>query len=876
MLTETQTFFFSDLARHADRCALIAQDGRRISYRELDDLARGFGADLRRISGKDRGLLLLEMSNTPEAVTAYLGALQAGWPVVLAAEGTVAHDGALVSTFKPDLIWQAGTLTSGPGSSDPLHPDLGVMLSTSGSTGSTKLVRLSHTNLHENARSIAEYLGLGPERVAVTTLPMHYSYGLSVLNSFLKAGGTIALTNLSVIDGAFRPFLDQVGVTDLAGVPYTYELFERLGLRNAPPRTLKTLTQAGGRLSPDLVRTYAEFAKSHGLSFVVMYGQTEATARMAYLPPDLALAHSSCIGLPIPRGSFEIRDSEGNTVSEPGISGELVYRGPNVMMGYALARSDLAKSAELQELVTGDLAERTAEGLYRIVGRLSRFAKIAGLRIGFDDVEALLRKAGFDALVTGNDGALLLAMRSGDPDAARTLVARECGLPPVAIFAWTVTDVPHLSSGKVDLVTLRETGLTKMAAAEAASRATRGREMSVAELYARAMNRPLPDEKDSFAGLGGDSLAYVSVSIGLEELIGTIPEGWETLPVAQLQARADAHQPEVGTAGPVRRRLTMGTDVLLRLLAISLIFLGHSNPDHTEFLRGGSGILFALAGYSMAMIHLPKLLMGEVRAFLVGTATRLLIPYMLLMTALLVVTPAAKSISWYLLGSVFVLTPEERSVLFSFWFVESLIHAMVITCGLFLIPAFRYLMRERPFVVMLGLSILAGGLSILGRAAWPNGNEINLTVDGWLYPFFLGWAAFFARSWLEKLAVPLVALGFALAQFGAETGRPWWLAGALAILLLVATVRIEYRIGKLLVLLAGATYFMYLCHPLVVHVVRFKLGALLPTPAIMLAVYFGSIAAGLVASVVWSRLLSGVRSASDRIRHRQKVATHAS
>lgn len=865
-MTTAAAHFIDLLETRGEAVALIAESGEAIPYAALAARADAFGAELRARGGRERGLLLIEMANTPEAVVAYAGALRARWPVILAAEGKGDAGSDLVTRFRPDLVWRAGVLAAGPGSAEPLHPDLGVMLSTSGSTGSTKLVRLSRANIHENARSIAEYLDLAPGRVAATTLPMHYSYGLSVLNSFLLAGGTVALTEASVIDPGFRPLLDRAGVTDLAGVPYTYELFERLGLRDDPPATLRAMTQAGGRLAPDLVARYAEFARDRGIRFFVMYGQTEATARMAYLPPDQALDNADCIGVPIPRGRFELRGEDGAPIAEPGRPGELIYRGPNVMMGYALDRAALAGGAEIDALATGDIAELRPNGLYRIVGRMSRFSKIAGLRIGFDEVEGLLREAGFSAHVTGNDRLLLVALRAGDPEAARQKVAAACGIPATAIFAWVIDELPVLSSGKVDGVMLRETGLAlaaEAAAAEARALAARGGRPGVAQLYARAMNRPLPPEEESFSGLGGDSLAYVAVSIGIEEMLGTAPPGWESMAIRDLQALADAHA-AAAVPGTGRPRLTIGMDVLLRLMAISLIFIGHGDPDHTEALRGGSSILFALAGYSMAMIHLPRLLEGRVRPFIEGTFIRLVLPYLLLVTAMLLVTPAAKSVSWYLLASVFVLDADQRGPLFSFWFVESLIHAMLITCGLFLIPRFRDWMRARPWTVMMVLAALAGVLSILGRAWWPNGNEINLTVDGWLYAFFLGWAAFFARGFWQRAAIPALALAVALDQFGADTGRAWWLTAALAVLLVLPSLRVPYGPGKVLVHMAGATYFMYLCHPLVVHVIRFKIGTGWPAPLTAAAVYLGSIAAGLGAAELWRRLLLGLQTRRAR------------
>lgn len=859
--------FADQLETHGDRIALTGNDGRPVTYADLARRADAFAQDLRQVLGRDRGLLLVEMRNTPEAVTAYLGALRARWPVILGSDGAGAPGKDLVSRFGPDLIWrQEGGLVTGAAEGQPegesadLHAELGVMLSTSGSTGSTKLVRLSRSNLHENARSIAEYLELDPDRVTATTLPLHYSYGLSVLNSFLLAGARLVLTEASVIDAGFRPLLDQEKVTDLAGVPYTYELFERLGLRDDPPESLRTLTQAGGRLPPETVSRYARFGRERGVKFFVMYGQTEATARMAYLPPELALDHADCIGVAIPRGTFRIQAEDGSEITKPGQPGELIYQGPNVMMGYGLVRGDLARGPELDRLATGDIAELAPGGLYRIVGRTSRFSKIAGLRIGFDEVEAILRRQGIEAVVTGDDRTLLLAIRQGDPEAARQAVSLACGIPVAPIFAWPLKELPVLSSGKTDYVMLRETGFALASEARAAEARSGAGRKSVAALYAHAMNRARPAGTESFSGLGGDSLAYVAVSIGIEEMLGTPPANWESMPIAELQALADSYA-LVETAQETRKkpRLTLNSDVVLRLAAISLIFIGHGAPNHTEFLRGGSGVLFALAGYSMAMIQLPQFAQGRVLPFIRGTAERLVLPYLLMVTVLLLLTSATKSATWYLLYSTFVLSPTERGPLFSYWFVESLIHSMLLICGLFLIPWFRRQMVLRPYPVMIALVLLAAVLRWVGRSWWPNGNEINLTFDGWLWMFFLGWAAFFAISSWQKVLVVILALGLGIEQFGPESGRPWWLFVAMVVLLVIPSIRIPQRIGRILVYMAGATYFMYLWHPLVTTLIRFRFGKHFNEIETVVLVYVLSILVGLIAAEVWRRVFAMIR-----------------
>ncbi len=184
---------------------------------------------------------------------------------------------------------------------------------------------------------------------------------------------------------------------------------ERMGFRDKLFPSLQYIAQAGGRLSADIITHYLSWAEQQQKRLFVMYGQTEASPRMAYVPPEQLQQNRDCIGIPIPGGSFKLIDRQGEEIGGPEQSGELVYQGPNVMMGYATCPQDLAKGKEVKLLHTGDLASRNSAGLYRIVGRMSRFCKLFGLRISLDGVELFLQQSGFTTVVVGNDSALLIA-----------------------------------------------------------------------------------------------------------------------------------------------------------------------------------------------------------------------------------------------------------------------------------------------------------------------------------------------------------------------------------------------------------------------------------------------------------------------------------
>ncbi len=258
-----------------------------------------------------------------------------------------AREDDVVAAYDPDVVVTgAGWSPSGaPAPRTRCTPTSRCCSPPPGSTGSPKLVRLSHENLQANATAIADYLGLRDTDVAATTLPMHYCYGLSVLHSHLAAGAAVYLTEHSVVDPCFWDAVREHRVSSFAAVPYTFDLLDRVGFAEMDLPSLRCVTQAGGRLAPERVRAYAALGRRRGWDLFVMYGQTEATARMAYLPPDLAETSPASIGVPVPGGAFALEpipelplDPGGHDVEV----GELVYSGANVMLGYATEPADLA------------------------------------------------------------------------------------------------------------------------------------------------------------------------------------------------------------------------------------------------------------------------------------------------------------------------------------------------------------------------------------------------------------------------------------------------------------------------------------------------------------------------------------------------------
>jgi long-chain acyl-CoA synthetase len=333
-----------------------------------------------------------------------------------------------------------------------LHPDLKMLLPTSGSTGNPSFVRLSSKNLESNSQSIAKYLDLNGRARAITTLPINYSYGISIINSHLTVGGSIYLNESSVLSREFWRNLGRSGATHFAGVPFTYESLRnfRADLMKSP--TLRVFTQAGGRLSPDIINEYAIDCSKAGKLFYVMYGQTEATARISYLPPEMAASLPGSVGIPIPGGSIELRDESGKVIDEFDTPGELIYKGENVSLGYAKSIEDLSLGDEnMGVLKTGDIAVRSDSGYLYIVGRKNRIAKIFGIRINLLDLESYFRDLGHEIVAIEIKGVLCVANLQANIETGvlRNSIAEYLDIHKSGIEVRLFDFVPRNESGKI-------------------------------------------------------------------------------------------------------------------------------------------------------------------------------------------------------------------------------------------------------------------------------------------------------------------------------------------------------------------------------------------------------------------------------------------
>ena len=417
-----------------DKVAVVDDSGQSITYGDICAFADEFSTQLPK-----RTLIFILAENRIGSLLGYTASLSNHIvPLILSSRTEQGLYENLHDMYRPEYMWVPEEMVESLGyetvfkawdyalvktgmTAPALYDDLSLLLPTSGSTGSPKLVRHSYRNIEANAENVKNLFRLTPDERAMAILPMHYTMGLSVIASHLKAGATLLLSGRSLLDKGFWAMLKEA--TSFTGVPYSYELLMKMRFTRMDLPNLRIITQGGGKLTPEMFHALAQYAQDKGKQFIATYGQSECTARMAYLPAELAMTKTCSIGVAEPGGQLSIIDNDGNETFDGEATGEMVYRGENVTLGYAYLAEDLTKGDENHGVMhTGDLARRDADGCYFIVGRLKRFLKIFGLRIGLDEVEQMiLSDFDTDCYCKGNDEKLIILVTN--PSIAEQLPA---------------------------------------------------------------------------------------------------------------------------------------------------------------------------------------------------------------------------------------------------------------------------------------------------------------------------------------------------------------------------------------------------------------------------------------------------------------------
>jgi acyl-coenzyme A synthetase/AMP-(fatty) acid ligase len=457
--------FWRKLRAHGDRIALIdALSGSSLSYRELADAVQRVADSLR---CPTKAVVFLFSETDIAGVVCYLGALLAGHAVYLSPR-QVEHPSVrqLIRAYQPEFVlWKVGVPSTEIGGEYtegcaiegyqalirvgvegvPPNDSLAIMLSTSGSTGSGKLVRLSAAAVSIAAEQVVQALRISKSDRAIASLPMSYVYGLSVVNTHLSAGASLVLERRSTAHRAFWESIRRTGVTTLPGVSITYDFMEKLHVENLGLTSLRKLTHSGEAVNQRLLDWLLGNFANQGAELFLMYGQSEAAGRISVLAPELLPAKRDSVGMPVRFGCVTI--SEGN---------EVIFQGPNVMLGYAERRLDLSRGDELSGLLhTGDQGYMDENGLLYITGRLSRRCKVLGERINLDEVESCFADLCAVAALAGDGKIIIFCEGTLKEVRLRALdFAREARLPVNAVVVRQLQSLPRTHTGKPAYQTL--------------------------------------------------------------------------------------------------------------------------------------------------------------------------------------------------------------------------------------------------------------------------------------------------------------------------------------------------------------------------------------------------------------------------------------
>lgn len=446
------------------KTALIDSEQMHVTYGEIVDFSVLLKKEV-----KERTLIFILNNNSVGAAMGYLGAMiNHIVPLMLASAMDKELLDELLNVYHPEYIWKpvdlieeneqiltekcAYALVATGMKPYPLYEDLSLLLTTSGSTGSPKLVRHSYNNLEAQARNISKFFEMDGTEKPMVDLPINYTMGLSVLNSHLYVGATALLTSLNPISSKYWEFLKSNEATSLTNVPYYYEILKKLRFFRMDLPSLRIISQGGGRMNDELYQECAEYAHTTGRKFIPTYGQTEGSARMAYLPADLALEKCGSIGRAIPNGRLYLVDDEGNQIKTPGVVGEMVYEGPNVTLGYAQKGEDLALGDERHGILyTGDMVKTDEDGCFYIVGRKKRFLKLWGYRVGLDECENIIKSA-FDVecACVGNDECMKIYVTTEqEHEIIKRYIADKTNINSSAFKIIYIDKIPRNEAGKI-------------------------------------------------------------------------------------------------------------------------------------------------------------------------------------------------------------------------------------------------------------------------------------------------------------------------------------------------------------------------------------------------------------------------------------------
>lgn len=445
------------------RIAAIDSNGDQLIYADITLLSQQISAKI-----PERALCFLLVENNVGGIAWTISMLESRQlvPLILNVKTEVSLYQQLLETYKPSYICAPNNVTQQGKVIDAqfgyqlrkisdnhcvLHPELSHLLPTSGSTGSPKLVRHKYENIEAAGLNISTFFELKDTDRPLMVLPLYYTMGLSMVFSHLRVGATILITGLSMTDINFWKFLKEQQATSFTGVPYSFHILNLMRFFRMDLPHLELLTQGGGKMPTDLNTKFAEYCRDKGKRWIATYGQSECTARMAYLPAKWALDKVGSIGIAVPNGELSLIDTNGNPIKTPHTEGEMCYRGKNVTMGYAHEQADLALGDERNGYIrTGDLAYFDEDGCYYIIGRMGRFLKLFGMRVGLDECEQIVQTdCGLECACVGTDEKMIVYITNADKqNEVKDTLVQKTHIVATSFEVRIIDDIPKNEAGK--------------------------------------------------------------------------------------------------------------------------------------------------------------------------------------------------------------------------------------------------------------------------------------------------------------------------------------------------------------------------------------------------------------------------------------------
>lgn len=456
--------FFNKINKFISRTAIIDEEFGAIKYGDLIKYANQISYHI-----SQRAVVFLIGSNTMEWISGYIGFLRKKAIIIIIDEEINKKSfKKLIRLYKPNYIYKPSNilnitcyekfkffkyhlLKTKNNFSKNINKELSILMSTSGTLGSPKFVRISNENINNNTNAISEYLQIKKNDKLITTLKPSYIYGLSMINTHLNSGACIILTNSSITQKKFWEILKKFKATTFGGAPFIFHILDKLKLDRLNLKTIKYITQAGGPLNKDIFSRINNICEKLKIKFITMYGQTEASPRMSYLPHQYNDAKPTSIGKAIKGGKFKIIDEKKKEIKEYNSIGELVYEGKNVCLGYAENIKDLQKGDENKGILyTGDLGFKDKDNFFFIKGRKKRFVKMYGYRISLDDLELGLKDFGFDCVCIGNDQKIKIFFTCKKKEnKIKEVIKNNFKIQPSNLLFEYIKKIPIGSNGKI-------------------------------------------------------------------------------------------------------------------------------------------------------------------------------------------------------------------------------------------------------------------------------------------------------------------------------------------------------------------------------------------------------------------------------------------